>query len=106
MARGKHKGIQQYTVQESNNLFLGHLGFKELTAAGNTGDGNFVAFYVTGKGSASGTDDQATIAATTHVGDDLTAFIFTAGSLVYGPFKKITMSSPTDADVHVICYYG
>ena len=48
----------------------------------------------------------ATIAATTHIGDDMTACIFTSGSLVYGPFKKITMSSPTDADVHVLCYKG
>ena len=102
----KKYGLNSYTVQEGVNAQLGQAGFKELTAAGNTGDGNFVAFYVTGKGIASGTDDQATIAATTHVGDDLTACIFTAGSLVYGPFKNITMSSPTDGDVHVICYYG
>jgi len=102
MARGKHKGIQNYTVQESNNLLLGQLGFKELTAAGNTGDGHFVAFYVTGKA----TSDDCTIEATTHVGDDLTACKFKTNSLVYGPFKKITMSSPTDGDVHVICYYG
>tara|TARA_Y100001973_G_scaffold106325_1_gene183503 strand:+ start:2743 stop:3057 length:315 start_codon:yes stop_codon:yes gene_type:complete len=102
----KKYGLNSYTVQEGMNAKLGQAGFKELASAGNTGDGNFVAFYVTGKGSSSGTDDQATIAATTHTGDDLTACIFTAGSLVYGPFKKITMSSPTDGDVHVLCYYG
>lgn len=95
-------GVQKYTVQESNNLKLGQNGFKELASAGNTGDGNFVAFYVTGAAAT----DVATIAATSHVGDDLTATPFLAGSIVYGPFKKITMSSPTDADVHVICYYG
>ena len=95
-------GLNYYTVQESNNAKLGQAGFKELTAAGNTGDGNFVAFYVTGKGAS----DDCTIEATTHTGDDMTACKFTSRSLVYGPFKKITMSSPTDADVHVLCYYG
>ena len=95
---GKHK----YSVAESGNLSIGQNGFKELVSAGNTGDGNFMAFYVTG----SNADDQATIAATTHVGDDMTACNFTTGSLVYGPFKKITMSSPTAADVHVLCYRG
>ena len=98
MAASLHK----YTVAEATNLQLGQNGFKELDSAGNTGDGTFCAFYVTG----SNADDQATIAATTHVGDDMTACNFTTGSLVYGPFKKITMSSPTDADVHVLCYYG
>ena len=102
MAKGKHKGIQQYTVQESNNLLLGQLGFKELSSAGNTGDGNFVAFQVTGAAAS----DVAIVGATTHTGDDLTATPFLAGSIVYGPYNKITMSSPTDAEVHVICYYG
>ena len=98
--------LHKYTVQEAVNLKIGQNGFKELTAAGNTGDGIFCAFYVTGKGTTDSVDDQATIAATCHTGDDMTACIFTSGSLVYGAFKKITMSSPTDADVHVLCYYG
>ena len=95
-------GIHRYTSEESNNLQIGQNGFKELTSAGNTGDGTFCAFYVTGKDPA----DEATIEATCHTGDDMTACIFTSGSLVYGAFKKITMSSPTDPDVHVLCYYG
>ena len=99
-------GLHKYTVAEATNLQLGQNGFKELTSAGNTGDGTFCAFYVTGKGTTDSVDDQATIAATCHIGDDMTACIFTSGSLVYGAFKKITMSSPTDADVHVLCYHG
>ena len=43
-------GIHRYTSEESNNLQIGQNGFKELTGAGNTGDGTFCAFYVTGKG--------------------------------------------------------
>ena len=95
-------GIHKYTVAESNNLKLGQNGFKELDSAGNTGDGHFCAFLVTGAAAA----DVATIAATTHIGDAMTATPILAGTLVYGAFKKITMSSPTDADVHVLCYYG
>ena len=101
MAR-KHGGIREYGGEESGNVALGQLGFKELTTAGNTGDGNFVAFKVIG---ASATD-TATIAATCHQGDDLTATPFLAGEIVWGAFKKITMTSPTDSDVHVLCYYG
>ena len=95
-------GLHKYTVAESNNLLLGQNGFIELDSAGNTGDGYFCAFYVTGAAAA----DVATVAATCHTGDGLTATPFLAGSMVYGAFKKITMSSPTDADVHVLCYYG
>ncbi len=95
-------GIHKYTVAEGVGLQLGQAGFKELTSAGNTGDGTFAAFYITGLNA----DDQATIEATTHVGDDMTACNFIAGSLVYGPFKKITFSAPTDVNVHVLCYYG
>jgi hypothetical protein len=98
MANNLHK----YTVAEGVNLQLGQNGFKELDSAGNTGDGNFCAFLVTGAEAA----DVATVAATCHAGDDLTATPFLAGTIVYGSFKKITMSSPTDAEVHVLCYYG
>ena len=95
-------GIHKYTVAESNGLKLGQGGFTELDSAGNTGDGYFCAFYVTGADAA----DVATVAATCHIGDAMTATPFLAGSMVYGAFKKITMSSPTDTDVHVLCYYG
>ena len=95
-------GLNSYTVQESNNAKIGQAGFKELTSAGNTGDGNFIAFHVTGAAA----DDDCTIAATTHIGYDFTAVTITANTLVYGAFKKITMSSPTGGNVHVLCYYG
>ena len=95
-------GIHKYTVSESNNLQLGQNGFTELTTAGNTGDGTFCAFYVTGAAAA----DVATVAATCHIGDAMTATPFLQGTLVYGAFKKITMSAPTDGDVHVLCYHG
>jgi len=98
----KKYGLNSYTVQEGMNAQIGQAGFKALVSAGNTGDGNFCAFLVTG----SGASDQATVAATCHVGDDMVACNFITGTIVYGAFKKITFSAPTDADVHVLCYYG
>ena len=95
-------GIHKYTVAEGVGLQLGQAGFKELTSAGNTGDGTFCAFYVTGDDAG----NLVTVAATTHTGDNLTATPFLVGSLVYGPFKKITTTSHTDTEVHVLCYYG
>ena len=97
-----HKGIREYGGEESGNVALGQLGFKELTATGNTGDGNFVAFKVIGASAA----DTATIAAVCYQGDNLTATPFIAGEIIWGPFKRITVSAVTDADVHVLCYYG
>ena len=95
-------GIRKYTVAESTNLQLFQNGFIELDSAGNTGDGNFCAFQIISPTAG----DVATVGATCHIGDDLTATSLIAGTIIYGPFKKITMSSPTDADVHVLCYYG
>ena len=97
-----HKGIRQYGGEEGGNVALGQLGFKELLVAGNTGDGNFVAFKVIG---ATATD-VCTVAATCHQGEDLTATPFLAGEMVWGAFNKITMSAPTDAEVHLLCYHG
>ena len=95
-------GLLKYTVAESNNLLLGGNGIEELTSAGSSASGNFIAFYVTGAAAT----DKCTVAATCHIGDNLTATPVLQGTLVYGPFRQITMSSPTDADVHVLCYYG
>ena len=86
----KKYGLNSYTVQEGVNAQLGQAGFKELTTAGNKGDGNFVAFYVTGKGSASGTDDQATIAATTHVpSSNFSEFGFTVLVILFSTIVRM-----------------
>ena len=98
----KKYGLNAYTVQEGMNAQIGQAGFKELTAAGNTGDGNFCAFLITGEAAT----DHAVVAATCHTGDNMTACKFRVGQIVYGAFNKITVTSPSDADVHVLCYYG
>lgn len=97
-----HRGLREYSGEESGNIAIGSLGFKELSVAGNTGKGNFVAFKVIGAAAT----DTAVVGATVHQGDELTATTFLAGEMIWGAFNMITMSAPTDGDVHVLCYYG
>ena len=95
MARGKHKGIQQYTVQESNNLLLGQLGFDKVTQAGGIKTGNWVAIY---------NPDSSAISVTvvTSVGEDVTTTIV-SGTYLYGPFTAITIGTSAK---HAIAYRG
>ena len=96
-----HKGMYQYNGDEGSNLALGQTGFKVLDSAGNTGDGKFVAFKVLGGAAAADVD----IDCTCHTGDDLSIDAVLTGEIVWGPFKKITISN-VGTDVQVLCYYG
>jgi|TARA_R110002020_G_scaffold97166_2_gene232034 hypothetical protein len=97
----KHKGILQYGGDEGSNIALGQLGFKVLDSASeSTGDGTFVAFKVTGGGSAT----TAVITATCHQGDGLTVTVLT-GEIIWGAFKNITAGT-LGTGVEVLCYYG
>ena len=94
MARGKHKGIQHYTVQESNNLLLGQLGFDKVSE-GTAETGNWVAIY--------NPDGSAVeVAVTCAVGDDITVNIV-SGTYLYGPFTSIEVNTSSK---HVIAYRG
>ena len=95
-----HKGIREYSGEESGNVALGQLGFKVLTGSTNTGDGNFVAFKVIG-GAATLT---AAITTTVHIGDALVITALT-GEIIWGPFKRITVGA-VGSGVKVLCYYG
>tara|TARA_R110001583_G_scaffold60762_3_gene180211 strand:- start:498 stop:803 length:306 start_codon:yes stop_codon:yes gene_type:complete len=96
-----HRGIRQYAGDETGNVGLGQLGFKVISSAGNSGDGNFAMIKVIG-GAA---DVHVDIALVTHLGDDVTINDVVTGELLYGPFKKITTTNH-DADIDVLCYYG
>jgi hypothetical protein len=96
-----HKGIYQYGGDEGGNVALGQLGFKVLTSAGNTGDGQFVAFKVLG-GAA---DVNVDIDCTCHQGDELSINNVLTGEIVWGAFKKITISN-VGTGIQVLCYYG
>ena len=96
-----HKGIYQYGGDEGGNVALGQLGFKVLTSAGNTGDGQFVAFKVLG-GAA---DVNVDIDCTCQQGDTLSIDNVLTGEIVWGAFKKITISN-VGTGIQVLCYYG
>ena len=96
-----HKGIYQYGGDEGGNVALGQLGFKVLTSAGNTGDGQFVAFKVLG-GAA---DVNVDVDCTSHQGDDLSITNVLTGEIVWGPFKRITIAN-VGTGIQVLCYYG
>lgn len=101
-----HRGLRQYTGDESANVGLGQLGFKYLGTAGNTGDGDFFMIKVIG-GAA---DQTVTLEIETHQGDGPTGAAITltnvlTGEIIYGAFKKITSSSH-GTNVDVLCYYG
>ena len=96
-----HKGLRQYSGDEGSNLALGQLGFKVLSAAGNTGDGNFVAFKVLGGAAAVDVD----IDCTCHQGDALSIDNVLTGEIVWGAFKRITIDN-VGTGIQVLCYYG
>ena len=103
-----HRGIRQYSGDESGNVGLGQLGFKILeTSTASTGNGNFFMIKVLGGVAAA---DVERIAVTTHQGDGSagTAINFDdvlTGEVIYGCFKNITITTP-GTDVKVLCYYG
>ena len=96
-----HRGIRQYNGDESGNVGLGQLGFKALTSAGNTGDGNFFMIKVLGGAAAVDVD----IDCTCHQGDALSINNVLTGEVIYGAFKKVTISN-VGAGIQVLCYYG
>ena len=93
--------MRKYNVQEINNIALGQLGFKAITSAGNTGDGNFFMIKVIG-GAATVTVD---LALESHQGDDVNINDVLTGEVIYGAFKKITTTNQ-HANIDVLCYYG
>ena len=96
-----HRGIRQYAGDETGNVGLGQLGFKAITSAGNSGEGNFFMVKVIG----GAVDAVVTLALLTHQGDDVTITGVLTGEVLYGPFKKITTSTQ-GTNIDVLCYYG
>ena len=81
-------GLKRYSVQESNNVTLGQLGFDTLT--GSTSEqGTWIAIKAIG-------DDVPITIATTSIGDnlqDVQAVTLTAGDIIFGAFTQITVGA-------------
>jgi hypothetical protein len=119
-----HKGIREFSGDESSNLFLGQRGFKiiggdggPITAVAGAGDHTDVEYWVAIKAIDDGGTGNAVIEARTLAGaqgDDLTSasnqtyndgsntLVLGNGDIVYGCFDKIYV---TDED-WVIAYIG
>ena len=109
----KHKGLFEFSGDESSNLALGQLGFKEITgtgSAGSSGDtsGNdyFVAIkFVLANGSGSSTA-EITLTAESLQGDDLSSTVLIAGDIVWGCFNYINVTTNLSSYGKILAYYG
>ena len=92
-----NNGIHKYSVQEGVNLQLGQAGF-DVIAAGTTATetGTYIAIY-------NSSAVNATINATSAVGDSLSSFVLLSGDMIYGNFTDVDCDT---ADVVIICYRG
>ena len=84
------QGISTFTVKEGMNVAFGLLGFDE-TAVLVTGD--YFCFKAIG--------GNATVSATSNIGDDLSSVEVQNGDYVFGNFATITPTVGT-----VLCYRG
>ena len=98
-----HRGLRQYTGDESGNVGLGQLGFKVLTTGTlASGEGDFFMIKVIGDAAATNVD----LSITCHQGDDVDIHACVTGEVIYGAFKSITISNLSVSTVKVLCYYG
>jgi hypothetical protein len=95
-------GLKRYSVQESNNVTLGQLGFDELSASTTYpafGDyaGPWIAIKAIG--------NSCNFTATSSIGDDLGNTDLSAGDIVYGAFTGIVTGAFTVSG-KLIAYRG
>tara|TARA_Y100000310_G_scaffold344275_1_gene456146 strand:- start:144 stop:485 length:342 start_codon:yes stop_codon:yes gene_type:complete len=108
----KHKGLYEFSGDESSNLALGQIGFTEVTdtnSVGNTGDKSgkeyFVAIKAVGAaGSISSTAIDLT-AESLH-GDDLGATEMYPGDIIWGCFNYVNITVNASSKMKLLCYYG
>tara|TARA_R110000824_G_scaffold379136_1_gene570982 strand:+ start:807 stop:1124 length:318 start_codon:yes stop_codon:yes gene_type:complete len=101
------KGMQKYTVQESQNIGLGQSGYVYVSNTGSAGAGTYVA--VTSLGTTAAGAGASTITFTTPTEGNLSDFYPTmttievpAGVTIYGRWSNITVAANDAA----VCYKG
>jgi hypothetical protein len=103
----KSKGLHQLTVQEAENAQLGQAGYKYIDQAGTADTGTAAAgveyIAVTVLESASIAAAIATESFDTSTYPDTTFAGITAGTTIYGRWKKVTVSG---SNATAICYKG
>ena len=116
-----HKGVRHFSGDESGNVALGQLGFKQLipssgtsgsgsvgTSGDKTGDTFFTAIKVVGQGTVDYVaDDFITITAESLQGDDLTACRLLAGDIIWGCWNYVAVTGQeTSNALKLLVYYG
>ena len=84
------KGRYRYNEQATANLGLGQNGFDEITG---TESGDWIAIKAIG--------GDATLSATSSIGDNVSSFTLDKGDLIYGVFSDIAVTVGT-----VLAYRG
>lgn len=91
-----NEGIHKYTVQESNNLKLGQLGFDLIAESDGAQSGNWVAIY-------NPNDAHIAIDLTSAIGDSVTALDLCSNGVIYGQFTSVECE---EAGKSLIAYKG
>ena len=109
----KHKGLYEFSGDESSNLALGQLGFKEITgtgSAGTSGDTSgkdyFVAIkFVLAHASGSSTS-EISLTAESLQGDDLSTTVLVSGDIIWGCWNYINVTTNASSYGKILAYYG
>ena len=112
-----HRGLRQFSGDESGNVAIGQLGFQTVTGTSNTllADGTtsttgitdgsivFVAIKCL-------SDNASTAACTVTVeslqGDSFSGLKLFAGDIIWGCFNFVNITTNASSDCTLLCYYG
>ena len=100
---GTRKGINSYTVQESNNLKLGQGGWDIVTNAEITAHTYIAITILVGTEVISGNTASGTVTATsvdTDLGDSLSTLEVPVGCTIYGKWSAVTIGANDTAIVY------
>ena len=113
MSKNKHKGLLEFSGDESGNLALGQLGFEEITAtnsAGTSGDKSgkdyYVAIKAIGATASVAIDSEIVFTAECLQGSDLTATVMYPGDIIWGCFNYINITTNGSSLMKLLAYVG
>ena len=109
----KHKGLYEFSGDESANLALGQLGFTEITgtgSAGTSGDksGNtyFAAIKFVLTNASGSSASEISVTAECLQGDDMTTTVLLPGDIIWGCFNYINITVNGSSHGKILAYRG
>ena len=113
MSKNKHKGLYEFSGDESGNLALGQLGFKEITGTnslGTSGDDSGKTYYVAikaiGANATVAIDTEIVFEAESLQGDDLSTTVMYPGDIMWGCFNYINITTNGSSLMKLLAYVG